>query len=167
MKLIIIFASLLLASQALAQEMVWLDVNQTHTLSWNWEQSGSPVRSFVFRCGNYTKVIEDADARSLHFGSLIDEPGQYSGCTLAARNEAGDSAPVLLPAFDYAYSYGALGRTVLELAASVSAAAGVIAVSTRQMLGWLRRREQRAPLLALPEPLTILEKGRPHVYDRA
>ncbi len=135
-------------THAQAQDEVWLNVDQTRTLSWNWESEGSPVRSFVFRCGRYVKEIVDADARSLRFGSLIDEPGPYAGCTLAAKNEAGLSVPVALPAFNYAYSYWALGRLILEFAATVSAGAGVLAVSARQVLGFVQRRKS-APL-ALP-----------------
>lgn len=157
-------AIVFLATPVWAQESVLLNVNQTHTLSWNWESAGSPVRSFVFRCGQYVKEVVDADARSVRFGSLIEEPGRYTGCTLAARNEAGLSAPVAFPSFDYRYSYQALGRFLLELAAVVCAASGVLAVAGRAALGWIPRRKHPSVPLALPEPVIVLQKERDHAY---
>lgn len=158
----LVLASLLMAAPALAQESASLNVNQTHTLKWDWEKTEGPVTSFVFKCGQYVKEIVDADVRKISFGSLIDEPGQYSGCTLTARNEAGDSVPVVLPSFDYAYSYGALCRLLLELAATVGAGVSVLAVSARQVLGYFQRRKQTP--LALPAPIIILQ--REHDYVR-
>jgi hypothetical protein len=134
-----------------ASEAVWLDVNQTHTLSWDWESEGSPVTGFVFRCGTLEKTIPDT--RTLHFGALVDTNGRYEGCTLAAKNDVGESRPVPLPPFVYTYSYNALLKFSLELAALL----GATTLLVRQALVPIRRwaLRQTAPA-ALPEPLTVL-----------
>lgn len=163
-KWIVVLLTLLLASPALAQ--VSLNVDQTHTLSWDWQSEGSPVRSFVFRCGAYRKDVVDADARAIAFGSLIDAPGTYTGCTIAAQNEAGLSAPVAVPNFEYAYSYGALGRLLLELAATLGASVTLIRRYGKTLLLSVLRAVVRPPTpLALPEPLTILQQTeRTHAH---
>jgi len=153
----------LASTPAFAQESILLNVNQTHSLQWDWAQGEEgPLRTFVFQCQQYRKELE-ADARSLRFGGLIDEPGRYTGCTLSARNEAGLSAPLIVPDFDYAYSYQRLGILLLEVLALASAAIAIAKVSVISLLGWLKRRHTRAAMLALPEPYIILEKERDHV----
>jgi len=150
------------AQPAIAQESILLNVNQTHTLQWDWAQGeDGPIRSFVFQCQQYRKELE-ADARSLRFGSLIDEPGRYTGCTLAAKNEAGLSSPVIVPDFEYAYSYQRLGIPLLEMLAMAGATVTIVKLSGVSFLGWLKRRRERASPLALPEPCIILEKDRVH-----
>lgn len=160
---LLFFIFLFMATPSFAHESILLNVNQTHSLQWDWQSEGSAVRSFVFQCQQYRKEL-DADARSLRFGSLVDEPGRYTGCSLAAKNEAGLSAPVLVPDFDYAYSYKAFGLLILEMFAVVSAVSGAVAVSGRSMLGWVRTRRRQTAPMALPEPSIILEKEREHVY---
>lgn len=156
--MVVLLLLMLLVSPALAQESVLLNVNQTHTLQWNWQQGEQgPVRQFVFQCQQYRKDLE-ADARSLRFGTLIDQPGRYTGCMLSAKNEAGLSAPVVIPDFEYAYSYRTLGWLLLECLASASAAAGVLSVCATRLVRRLRRERQ----LALPEPVIVLNKERNH-----
>jgi len=157
----------------LAPLPVWaqvaLNVDQTHTLNWNWQSDGSAVRSFVFRCGQYRKDILDADARSLRFGSLVDSPGRYTGCTIAAQNEAGLSAPAIVPDFEYTYSYGALLRFLLECAATLGALAGIVRVYGRQILiATMTRLSPLHPIptapLTLEAPLLVLEKETQYVH---
>ncbi len=159
---------ILLLSAAPASAQVALNVNQTHTLSWDWESTGSSVSSFVFRCGKYTKEIVDANARSLRFGSLIDGPGVYTGCTLTAKNEAGYSMPAIVPDFAYSYSYQALATFILELIALGGAILGVVSVyGRRAMILGLRYMSSHLPHaqpLALPEPVIVLEKGRDYAH---
>jgi len=159
-RLIIIAVMLLLAAPVGAQ--VALNVNQTHTLSWDWQSDGSPVRAFVFQCQQYRKDVE-ADARSLTFGSLVETPGRYSGCTLAAKNEAGLSAPVMVPDFEYAYSYKALGLFLLELCVA-GAAVSTIAVRYGSFVMGAFARRAASPL-ALPAPPIILHAQKEqHVH---
>lgn len=139
---------ILFTAPAWAQEAL-LEVNQTHTLAWDWAKlpDTGPAQAFVFRCGQYAKVIEDPGARSLRFGSLVEAPGRYEGCTLSARNDAGLSPPVAVPPFVYAYSYQALGLFLLELAAMLGAVTGLAATVYRRV---------RRPLM-LPEPLVTMD----------
>lgn len=159
------FVIVMLASPVFAQESVLLNMNQTHTMQWDWQQEGTgPVRQFVFQCQQYRKDLE-ADARSLRFGNFVDAPGRYRGCTLSAKNEAGLSAPVIVPDFDYAYSYGALWRIILEWAALAGASLAILATYGRPAVQFMARIIRRRPApLALPEPIIILEKERERVY---
>jgi hypothetical protein len=143
-----------------AYAQVAINANQTHTLSWEWNQTEGPITEFVFRCGDLINRIAPGDTRSLRFGSLVDAPGLYTGCTLTAKNDAGSSAPVLLPDFQYAYSYKTLGLFLLECIASVGAAAGVLGVVGRRVLHLTRRQRP----LTLEEPVVVLKKERDHVY---
>lgn len=151
-------AVLSLASPVSAQ--VALNVNQTHTLSWDWESGGSPVREFLFQCGTEMRRVTD-DVRSLRFGSLVDTPGHYTGCTLSAKNEAGLSAPVLLPDFEYSYSYWTLGKFLVELAGILVAVSGIAAFGIRRVVKGLARPSTP---LTLPEPIIILQKERDYVH---
>ena len=160
--LLLLAIPVVMASHVLAaQESILLNVNQSHTLSWDWQSEGSPVRNFVFHCGQYRKDLE-SDARSLRFGSLVDQPGRYTGCTLSAQNEAGLSAPVIVPDFEYAYSYGTLGWLLLESVGSLCALSGIVSFSRRKIVEALSR--QRVAPLALPEPVIILRKERDYVH---
>ncbi len=162
---VIIVCLLLITSPAIAQ--VSLNVNQTHTLSWDWQSTGSTVSSFVFQCQGYTKEVLDADARSLRFGSLVDTPGVYTGCTLSAKNDVGYSMPAIVPDFVYSYSYQALGTYVLELLALCGAAIGFLSVYGKRAvtlgLRYASALMPHAQPLALPEPVIILQKGRDYV----
>lgn len=153
---------MLLSSPALAQESILLNVNQTHTLQWDWQQleGEGVVKQFVFQCQQYRTDLE-ADARSLRFGSLVDHPGRYTGCTLTAKNEAGLSAPVLVPDFEYAYSYRTLGWLLMECLLSVGAAAGIVRLAAQQLFA---RRQRLAPVALLAPPIIILQKERDHVH---
>ncbi len=160
MKTLLLGLVLLSASPAFAQ--VALNVNQTNTLSWDWAQTEGPVRAFVFQCGRYMKEIVDPDVRRLTFGSLVDAPGTYTGCSLTAKNEAGSSAPVPVPDFRYAYSYTALWTFLLELAAALGAIASVVVVYGRKIVMMMPRRVTRP--LGLPEPLTVINTEVTHVH---
>lgn len=143
-----------------AQETVRLDVNQTSTLQWTWapEDGTGPLRGFVFRCHDFRKDVT-ADVRQLTFRELVDVPGTYAGCTLAAQNEAGLSAPVAIPDFTYAYSYSTLGRLLVECVVSLGAIAGVVGLYRRRLASALAHTSP----VALPPPVIILHQEATHV----
>lgn len=162
--MLLLFISLLLTAPAFAQEAILLNVNQTHSLQWDWAQGDEgPIRQFVFQCYQFRKELE-ADARQLTFRSFIETPGRYTGCTLSAKNEAGLSAPIVVPDFDYAYSYGTLWRFMLETVGSLLAAIGIVGAGVRRLQ---RMRVSRSTPLALPEPVVVLEKERDYVYHHS
>ena len=131
-----------------------LTVHQAQTLAWDWfpaDESG-PVQEFIVRCGNYLKVMQ-GEARSMTIGQLFDTPGLYDHCTVAARNQAGESAKAVLPPLLYQYSYRPIILLWTEALLWLGACVG--ALST--ILPRLRTRLMRQTTQALPEPMIILD----------